>query len=194
MDLKTTIESLVAEAFTAAKKNGTQYGVSFSDGNICGYVSSYDTNPHGNHEISNLAVVWVADDSINHKRWLGHFDHWLYMESVNAEYANSDDQSHFAKLADQASEAERLAAVDAETLPGRLGRKAAAKANLFKEEVRYWRSLDRKTMAWASNHALVGRGNLAREVAKFTESKNGTSMFDFDATKPSWRICYDPSK
>jgi hypothetical protein len=144
------------------------------------------------------AAIYIDDVDANDRRWLDHQDFWVYQESVELMWANiygSDHVSWFAKLAKQASEDERLSSVDAQTLPGRLGRAAGVKANLFREEARYWRALDRKAKIWSRSQAHAGKGPRARLAARLADALGGVSEFSYaDAEfgiSAYWRVSWD---
>lgn len=142
--------------------------------------------------------VYIDDVDANGRRWLNGIDWWVYQESVDLIFARiygNDHASRFSMLAAQAAEDERLASVDAITLPGRLGRAAAAKANLYREEAAYWRRLDRKADMWSKNHACVGNGPAARLAARLADALGGSSEFSYsDAgfdVGAYWRVSWE---
>lgn len=145
-----------------------------------------------------FASVYVNDVDANGRRWLHPMDFWVYCASVDLTFANiygSTYESPFTRLAKQAGQAERLASVDAITLPGRLGRSAAAKANLYREESAYWRRLDKKVHAWSVNQALVGNGPKARLAAKIADDLGGKSEFSESDSEHDisayWRVSFE---
>lgn len=140
-----------------------------------------------------VVTRYVATIRIKDKRRpLCDFDAWV--EEVACYKRRSIDYCQdphvtameFERLSEQAAEAERLAAVDVVTLPGRLSRTAAAKAATFRSEAAYWRRLDKRAGAWARIPALAYKSDAAKAAVKL--SRQLGAMCEWSSNSSAWII------
>lgn len=190
--MDTTNIKSVAASLKLAVMNGTSFG--HESAVVDGFTITVYYAGDGKY----FGSVYIDDVDANGRRWLNGIDWWVYNVSVDVIYADAYGtvpDTRFACLARQAEEDERLAAVDATTLPGRLAMAAAVKANLYHDEARHWRRLDRKARHWAKNQALTGKGDRARLAAKIADALAGESEFSYSDSGfgigAYWRVSWE---